>query len=393
MINPNFARLENNYLFAEIAARVKRYKDENPSAEVISLGIGDVTRPLARAVVDALRAAAAELGDENTFRGYGPYEGYGFLREAIAERYARRDTPLYADEVFVSDGAKNDLAAILTLFKSGSRVVIPDPVYPAYLDANVLFGSEVVFVDGVEANGYLPEPPDAAADVAYICSPNNPTGAVYTREGLARWVEWANGCSAVIVFDAAYEGFVRDPSLPRSIFEIEGARQCAVEICSFSKSAGFTGARCGWTAIPRELERDSRSLRELWAKRAAIMYNGCSYVIQRGAAAALSDEGAAQSREAVDYYLANARAITAALGRLSIASTGGENSPYVWFECPAGLSSWQVFDLLLAEAGAVCTPGAGFGKNGEGRCRFSAFGSAENTQRALERITAAFSSL
>ena len=393
MINENFARLENNYLFAEIAARVKRFKEQNPSSGVISLGIGDVTLPLAEAVVAAMREAAAEQGRAESFRGYGPYEGYDFLREAIAVRYERRSTKIAADEVFVSDGAKNDLAAILSLFKAGSRVVIPDPVYPAYLDANVLFGNEVLFVDGTERNGFLPSPPDCAADIAYLCSPNNPTGAVYTREGLKSWVDWANDCGAVIIFDAAYEGFVSDSELPRSIFETEGARECAIEISSFSKSAGFTGTRCGFTVVPRELERDGKSLRALWAKRAAIMYNGCSYVIQRGAAAALSGEGERQSAEAVEYYRANARVIAASLAALGIESTGGVNSPYVWFKCPGGLKSWEVFDILLERAQVVCTPGAGFGKNGEGRCRFSAFGSKENTAAALERVSGVFASL
>ncbi len=392
-MNRNFLKLEGNYLFAEVANRVAAYKKANPEKDVISMGIGDVTQPIVPAVVEAARAACAELGQKETFHGYGPYEGYAFLREPVCAYYARRGVRLDPGEVFIGDGAKNDLGGILDLFGPGNTVLVPDPVYPAYVDVNVLTGNRIVYADGTEANGYLPAPPDFDADLLYLCSPNNPTGAVYTREGLKAWVDYARARGAVILFDAAYESFVGDPALPRSIFEIPGAETCAIELCSLSKTAGFTGVRCGYTVVPRALEREGMKLNELWARRAAVKYNGTSYIIQRAAAAVFTEEGQRQIRENIAYYKNNARVMAAALRSAGVPFIGGENSPYLWFRCPGGMPSWEVFDLLLEEANVVCTPGAGFGKNGEGNCRLTAFGDAGNTGRAMERVAAALAKL
>ena len=389
-MNKNFHNLAGNYLFAEVADRVAAYKKENPGKTVISMGIGDVTQPIVPAVVEAAKRACDELGQKETFRGYGPYEGYAFARAPLCAYYARRGVKLDETEIFIGDGAKNDLGSILDLFGPGNRVIVPDPVYPAYVDVNALLGNEIVYVDGTEANGYLPAPPDADGDIVYLCSPNNPTGAVYTRAGLEAWVDYANARGAVLLFDAAYESFVSDPALPRSIFEIPGAETCAIELCSLSKTAGFTGVRCGYTVVPKALEREGMNLNALWARRAAIKYNGASYIIQRAAAAVFTEEGQRQIRANIAYYKNNAKVMAEALRSVGIAYVGGENSPYLWFRCPPGLGSWEVFDLLLREANVVCTPGAGFGKNGEGNCRLTAFGDAENTKIAMARIAAAF---
>ncbi len=390
ILNTNFSKLANNYLFAEIASRVAAYKEANPNATVISMGIGDVTQPLVPAVIAAIEAAGREMGSAETFRGYGPYEGYAFLRDAISGYYGARGVSVSADEIFICDGAKTDLGAILDLFRPGITAVIPDPVYPAYLDVNTITGNVTRFVDGTAQNGFLPEPPDAPVDVVYLCSPNNPTGAVYTHDGLRAWVDYANRCGAVILFDAAYESFIVDPTLPHSIFEIEGARTCAIELCSLSKTAGFTGTRCGYTVIPKELERDGMLLHNLWARRIAIKYNGTSYVIQRAAEAVFTPAGQRQVREVTQYYLDNAKVMGAALAACGLQYVGGDNSPYLWFRCPDGFGSWDVFDRFLTQANVVCTPGAGFGKNGEGWVRLTAFGSAENTKVAMQRIRDVF---
>lgn len=390
ILNENFKNLTNNYLFAEVASRVAAYKKANPDKSIISMGIGDVTRPLAPAVVQAIKAAGDEMGSSGTFRGYGPYEGYDFLRGAISEYYSERGAVIEPCEIFVSDGAKSDLGAVLDLFRQGITAAIPDPVYPAYLDVSAVTGNTVKYLDGNEANGFLPAPPDYSVDVAYLCSPNNPTGAVYDREGLKAWVDYANACGAVILLDAAYESFVSDTSLPRSIFEIEGARTCAIELCSFSKTAGFTGTRCGYTVIPKELERDGMNLNSMWVRRIAMKYNGTSYIIQRAAAAALSPEGRRQILADIEYYRGNAKLIAETISELGLRYVGGENSPYIWFKCPDALGSWECFDLLLNEANIVCTPGAGFGANGEGWVRLTAFGTSKNTKTAMQRIKALF---
>lgn len=385
MINRNFDSMVKNYLFAEIGSRVAAYKSANPESDVISMGIGDVTLPIVPSVIDAMQKATAEMGDRATFRGYGPYEGYEFLRNALKNYYMGFGVKLEADEIFVSDGAKNDVGSILDLFAEGCTTVIPDPVYPAYIDANVIRGNKIKYVDGNAENGFLPAPPNYDADIIYICSPNNPTGAVYTKDSLKKWVDYANGCGAVIIFDAAYERFISDKTLPRSIYEIEGAKNCAIEFCSFSKTAGFTGVRCGYTVIPSSLVRDGACLRELWLRRAAAKYNGAPYIVQRAAEAVFSKQGALEIDANINYYKNNAALLASALKSAGISYFGGENSPYVWFSCD-GVKSWDMFDLLLNQAKVVCTPGAGFGKNGEGFCRLTAFGTTEKTEQAAKRI-------
>ncbi|MDR0446892.1 MAG: LL-diaminopimelate aminotransferase [Oscillospiraceae bacterium] len=388
-INRNYFNLQDSYLFRTIAQRVNAYKAAHPDAEIIRLGIGDVTRPLAPAIVDAMSNAVREMGDAATFRGYDDGGvGYDFLRDAIAAYYKSRGVTIDADEIIVSDGAKSDVGNILDIFGGGATVVVPDPVYPVYVDTNIMAGSKIIYVNGNEANGFLP-PPDVSenADIVYICSPNNPTGAVFTREALKAWVDWALRVGAVILFDAAYEAFISDASLPRSIYEIDGARRCAIEICSFSKLAGFTGVRCGYTIVPREIvSADGKALFDLWKRRQTTKFNGVSYITQRGAEAALGESGLAQCRENIAYYRENARIIGAALTKLGIRYFGGDNAPYIWLRCPDGLGSWDYFDYLLNEKNIVSTPGEGFGKNGEGFLRLTAFGSRENTEKAAERL-------
>jgi LL-diaminopimelate aminotransferase len=383
--------LQESYLFKTIAQRVGSYKAENPEAEIIRLGIGDVTRPLAPVVVEAMRRAAAEMGDAATFRGYDDGGvGYDFLREAIAGYYAGKGVELEPDEIIVSDGAKSDAGNLLDVFAPDASALIPDPVYPVYVDTNVMAGHAIHYIDGCEQNGFLPSPgdvpPGVEPDIIYLCSPNNPTGAAYNREQLGAWVEWALGRRAVIFFDAAYESFVRDREIPTSIFEIEGARGCAIEICSFSKLAGFTGVRCGYTVVPRSLTADGVKINALWRRRQTTKFNGVSYITQRGAEAALSPKGLAQCMENVTYYLENAKIIADAMSARGIWFTGGLNAPYIWMRCPDGLDSWAYFDKLLRDKNVVGTPGEGFGENGKYFFRLTAFGSRENVVRAMERM-------
>lgn len=386
-LNENYLTLSESYLFSEIAHRVSAHAQAHPQQKLIRMGIGDVTRPLCPCVVSALQSAAAEQGSAATFRGYGPEQGYDFLRERIRAYYAARGVLLEADEIFVSDGAKSDLGNILDLFSRENRVLIPDPVYPVYVDTNRMEGRPIVFADATEENGFLPLPDETLeADLIYLCSPNNPTGAVYDRAQLQQWVDYANARGAVILFDAAYEAFVVDPALPRSIFELPGAETCAIEFCSFSKTAGFTGTRCGYTVVPHALVRQGVQLGRLWLRRQTTKFNGVSYLVQRGAEAALSDEGLRQIQENLSYYRANAAVITGALDTLGIRYTGGKNSPYVWLRCPDGMRSWDFFDLLLQQAGVVGTPGAGFGANGEGHFRLTAFSTREATEEAMQRL-------
>lgn len=383
-LNENFAALGGSYLFGKIAARVRQFAAENPDADVVSLGIGDVTRPLTPAVVCAMHAAVAEMAYEETFRGYGPERGYDFLRRRIAEYYAGRGVSVSPSEIFVGDGAKSDIGNFLDLFGK-SRVLMPDPVYPAYFDVNVMSGNKVAFAGGNRRNGFRPLPPSRGDyDIIYICSPNNPTGAVYTKDELKRWVDYARATGVVIFFDAAYECYVRDASLPRSIFEVEGARQCAVEFCSLSKTAGFTGLRCGYTVVPEELA--GGRIAEMWERRQTTKFNGVSYVVQRAAETVFTPQGLAENAKNNDYYLRNARAMHGMLESAGVWHTGGENSPYIWMQCPRGMTSWEYFDLLLERANVVGTPGAGFGKNGEGYFRLTAFGNDEKTVRAMERL-------
>ena len=385
-INGNFRNIKDNYLFADVAKKTAEFAAKNPKADIIKLGIGDVTRPLAPCVVNAMKKACDEMADVKTFKGYGSYDGYGFLRQAIAAYYKGR-ADISADEIFVSDGAKSDIADILDIFSEKNTVVIPDPVYPVYLDTNVMDGREIKYVECNASNDYLPLPDiSVKADIIYICSPNNPTGAVYTKDALAKWVKYANENDAIILFDAAYEAFITDKNLPRSIYEIDGAKTCAIEIDSFSKMAGFTGVRCGWTVIPKALTRGGSKLYDMWFRRQSTKFNGVSYIVQCGAAAVFTKDGMKQIKETIDYYHGNAKIITEGLDGLGIKYEGGINSPYIWLDCPNGMTSWGFFDYLLANANVVGTPGSGFGKAGEGKFRLTAFGERDRVIEAVERI-------
>lgn len=386
-INAHYQNLQDSYLFFDIAHRVAAFQAANPEAAIIRLGIGDVTRPLCPAVVAAMQKAVGEMGNGNTFHGYGPEQGYDFLRKAVQGYYARRQIELKLEEIFISDGAKSDVGNILDIFSSANTVLVPDPVYPVYVDTNIMAGRRILYMNANADNGFLPLPDESVkADIIYLCSPNNPTGAVYNREQLQAWVDYANRLGAVILFDAAYEAFIGDKSLPRSIFEVPGARTCAIEFCSLSKTAGFTGTRCGYTIIPMELKRDGTVLQKLWLRRQTTKFNGVPYIVQRGAEAVFSPEGSTQISADIAYYKENARIMAQALRELGIWFTGGENSPYIWLKCPHGMDSWSYFDYLLERAHVVGTPGAGFGQNGEGFFRLTAFGNREKTMEAVERI-------
>ena len=386
-INRHYLELQESYLFSTIAKKVSAYTAAHPEKEVIRMGIGDVTLPLCPAVVCAMQRAVAEMGEKATFRGYGPEQGYAFLREAIQSHYAGYGVALSADEIFVSDGAKSDLGNILDIFSLENRVLVPNPVYPVYVDTNLMLGRPVTYLNAGEENAFLPMPDDTVqADLIYLCSPNNPTGAAYTREQLAQWVDYAQKQHALILFDAAYEAFVSDPALPHSIYEIEGAKSCAIEFCSFSKTAGFTGTRCGYTVLPQALQFEGVQLSKLWLRRQTTKFNGVPYIVQRGAEAVFTLEGQQQVMQAIAYYRENARVMAQALRACGVWFTGGENSPYVWMKCPDGMDSWAFFDRLLEEANVVGTPGSGFGENGEGFFRLTAFGDAEKTKEAMARL-------
>lgn len=386
-INSNFLDLKDSYLFSTIAKKIKAYQEQNPSSDIIRLGIGDVTLPLVPAVIDALHKATDEMAQKQSFRGYGPEQGYDFLRDEIKDYYARKGVALDRDEIFISDGAKSDLGNVLDILHPDNKVLIPDPVYPAYVDTNVMAGRKIDTIEGNQANSFKPMPDESyKADIIYICSPNNPTGAVYTHEELKAWVDYANKCKALILFDSAYEAFVGDKSLPRSIFEIDGARACAIEFCSLSKTAGFTGTRCGYTVVPQELQFDGVKLNSLWNRRQCTKFNGVPYVIQRGAQAVFSKDGFEQIMQNIAYYKENALIIHEALEKKGIWHIGGINSPYIWLKCPDGMTSWEYFDHLLTKANVVGTPGAGFGKMGEGYFRLTAFGDRARTAEAVERI-------
>lgn len=390
-INKNYQKLEDSYLFSTIAHKVAEFTKNNPDASVIRLGIGDVTLPLAPAVVKAMNKAVEEMGVKETFRGYGPEQGYGFLKEAIQKYYASRNTHLELDEIFISDGAKSDVGNILDLFDQDNTVLVPNPVYPVYVDTNVMAGRKIVFADANEENDFLPMPDEnIKADIIYICSPNNPTGAVYTKEGLKKWVDYALKNNAIILYDAAYECFIKDKNLPRSIFEIEGAKKCAIEFCSFSKTAGFTGTRCGYTIVPQELVYDGVHINKMWLRRQTTKFNGVPYIVQRGAEAVFSEEGQKQIQENIAYYSENAKIIADTLKAKGIYFTGGTHSPYIWLKCPNNMSSWEFFDYLLEKAQVVGTPGAGFGENGEGFFRLTSFGDRAKTIEAMERFSKLF---
>ena len=384
-MNKHYNELKASYLFVDIAHKVAAYQEAHPEKEIIRLGIGDVTQPLAKCVVQAMRDAAEEMGTKEGFHGYGPEQGYPFLKQAIQGYYAGRGTQLAEDEIFISDGAKSDLGNILDIFGTDNTVLVPDPVYPVYVDTNVMAGRKIVFADANEANGSLPLPDESVqCDIIYICSPNNPTGAAYDRAGLKAWVDYANKQNAVILYDAAYECFIEDETLPRSIYEIEGAKSCAIEFCSFSKMAGFTGTRCGWTVVPTAL-LDGK-LNKMWLRRQTTKFNGVPYIVQKGAAACFTEEGMKQIKETLGYYKQNAKVLAATLDELGIWYTGGKSSPYLWLKCPNGMDSWTFFDYLLENANVVGTPGAGFGKNGDGFFRLTAFGDQARTKEAAERL-------
>lgn len=385
--NLNFNDIPDNYLFAEVADRVAAYTKAHPDKKVLKLGIGDVTLPLAKEVIKALHAAVDEMGSAATFKGYGPYEGYEFLRSAIKDYYAETGVELALNEIFVSDGAKSDLGNILDIFSQDNTVLVPDPVYPVYVDTNAMAGRKVLFASATEQNNFLPMPDySVKADIIYICSPNNPTGAAYSKAQLKEWVDYANKSGAVILYDAAYESFIEEKSAAKSIFSIDGARTCAIEFCSFSKTAGFTGTRCGYTVIPRELEKDGMNANRTWLRRQATKFNGVPYIVQRGAAAVFTPQGRKEIEQNIAYYKNNAKLISDCMDELGIWYTGGKNSPYIWLKCPNGMKSWEFFDYLLNEAQVVGTPGAGFGANGEGYFRLTAFGSCEVTKEAVSRI-------
>ena len=393
-MNQHYNELKASYLFVDINHRVAAFQKAHPDREVIRLGIGDVTRPLAGSVVKAMQDAVAEMGTAAGFHGYGPEQGYDFLREAVQGYYAGHGVQLEADEIFISDGAKSDLANILGLFSEDNTVLVPDPVYPTYVDDNVTDGRKIVYAPTSEANGFLAMPdPAVKADIIYICSPNNPTGAAYNRDQLKQWVDYAKANNAVILYDAAYECFVSEEGLARSIFEVEGARDCAIEICSFSKIAGFTGTRCGYTVVPHQLEREGMNLNKLWLRRQTTKFNGVPYIVQHGAAAVFTKEGMAEIQANLDYYRQNARVIASALNECGVWYCGGPNSPYIWLRCPGNMDSWTFFDWLLENAGVVGTPGVGFGPCGEGYFRLTAFGDAEKTRVAAQRIKDAILSL
>ena len=391
-MNHHYGELKASYLFVDIAHKVAAYQEAHPEKEIIRLGIGDVTQPLAKCVVTAMQDAAAEMGTKEGFHGYGPEQGYPFLKQAIQGYYAGRGTRLDEDEIFISDGAKSDLANVLGLFDVDNTVLVPDPVYPTYVDDNVTDGRRIIYGRTSQENGFLGMPDEnVKADIIYICSPNNPTGAAYTREQLKEWVAYARKNNAVILYDAAYECFITDEHLARSIFEIEGARECAIEICSFSKIAGFTGTRCGYTVVPQALA--GGKLNKMWLRRQTTKFNGVAYVVQRGAEAVFTDEGMKEIQQNLDYYRANAAVIAAALDEAGVWYCGGKNSPYIWLRCPNEMGSWEFFDWLLEHAHVVGTPGEGFGPCGKGYFRLTAFGDAERTKEAAARIKAALATL
>jgi len=406
-INEHYAKLPASYLFPEIGRRVRAYQAAHSDANVIRLGIGDVTEPLAPAIVEAMHAAVEEMGKRETFRGYGPEQGYDFLVEAIRQHdYAARGVDIAADEIFVSDGSKCDSGNVQEIFASAARIAITDPVYPVYVDSNVMAGrtgaagsdgrySGLVYLVGNEANGFQPDPPAETVDIVYLCSPNNPTGTVATRAQLERWVAWAREKEAVILFDAAYEGYISDPALPRSIYEIPGAKECALELRSFSKRAGFTGVRCAFMVVPKAVtgvdpSGKRVSLNALWARRHTTKFNGASYIVQRGAAAAYSTAGLAQTNAQIAFYMENARLLREGLTAAGFTIYGGVHAPYLWIRTTGGATSWQFFDQLLEKAQVVGTPGAGFGPAGEGYFRLSAFNSRANIEEAIARIRKAF---
>ena len=398
-VNHNYLKLPGSYLFSTIGKKVRAYKEENPEKEVISLGIGDVTQPLVPAIIDALHGAVEEMAHAETFHGYAPDLGYEFLRRAIAKNdYQDRGCDIAADEIFVSDGAKSDSGNIQEIFGTDNKVAVCDPVYPVYVDTNVMAGRTgeynrvrenfdgVIYMPCRKENGFLPEFPSEVPDLIYLCFPNNPTGSAITKDELQKWVDYANKNGCVIIYDAAYEAYISEENVPHSIYECEGARTCAIELRSFSKNAGFTGVRLGFTVIPKELVRDGVSLHSLWARRHGTKFNGAPYIVQKAGEAVYSEAGKAQLKDQVGYYMRNAKLIHDELAKAGFSVSGGVNAPYIWLETPDKMTSWEFFDYLLKNANVVGTPGSGFGSHGEGYFRLTAFGTYENTLKAIDRI-------
>lgn len=395
-LNENYLNLKESYLFSEIAKRVNNFTAENPDKNVIRLGIGDVTLPLSKLVIKALHEAVDEMASPETFKGYGPEQGYDFLRNAIKDYYGRNGVEIDTDEIFVSDGAKSDTGNITDLFDIDNTVLVPDPVYPVYVDTNTMNGRNIIYMDANPENNFLAMPdPSVHADIIYLCSPNNPTGAVYNKAQLKEWVDYAKANNAIILFDSAYESFISDETLPRSIFAIEGAKECCIEFCSLSKTAGFTGTRCGYTVVPKTLKFKTANgtemfLNKMWNRRQTTKFNGVPYIVQKAAASVFSVEGMAEAKAMIDTYRVNAKIISDTMDELGVKYFGGINSPYIWFECPFGMNSWDFFDKMLNEIQVVGTPGAGFGKNGDKYFRLTAFNNKENTIAAMERFKTLF---
>lgn len=397
-LNENYQNVKDSYLFAEIARRVKVYEETHPekAADIIRLGIGDVTLPLTKSVIEALHEAVDSQAISETFKGYGPEQGYAFAQEAIADYYTRNGVEVKATDIFISDGAKSDIGNITELFAKDNVVLVPDPVYPVYVDTNTMDGKNIIYMNGTKENDFLPMPDEnVKADIIYLCSPNNPTGACYNKEQLEAWVAYALKNDAVILYDSAYEAFITDPTLPRSIYAIEGAKKCAIEFCSLSKTAGFTGTRFSYTVVPEELVFETSnggtlSLHNMWNRRQCTKFNGTPYIIQYAGAKVFTEEGMKECQENIGYYRENARMIAETLEKKGISFTGGVNSPYIWFECPKGMESWEFFDYLLENAQVVGTPGAGFGENGKNYFRLTSFGKHEKTKEAMERFNSLF---
>ena len=397
-LNENYQNVKDSYLFAEIARRVKVYEETHPekAADIIRLGIGDVTLPLTKSVIEALHEAVDSQAVSETFKGYGPEQGYAFAQEAIADYYARNGVEVKATDIFISDGAKSDTGNITELFAKYNVVLVPDPVYPVYVDTNTMDGKNIIYMNGTKENDFLPMPDEnVKADIIYLCSPNNPTGACYNKEQLEAWVAYALKNDAVILYDSAYEAFITDSTLPRSIYAIEGAKKCAIEFCSLSKTAGFTGTRFSYTVVPEELVFETSnggtlSLHNMWNRRQCTKFNGTPYIIQYAGAKVFTEEGMKECQENIGYYRENARMIAETLEKKGISFTGGVNSPYIWFECPKGMESWEFFDYLLENAQVVGTPGAGFGENGKNYFRLTSFGKHEKTKEAMERFNSLF---
>lgn len=397
-LNENYQNVKDSYLFAEIARRVKVYEETHPekAADIIRLGIGDVTLPLTKSVIEALHEAVDSQAVSETFKGYGPEQGYAFAQEAIADYYARNGVEVKVSDIFISDGAKSDMGNITELFAKDNVVLVPDPVYPVYVDTNTMDGKNIIYMNGTKENDFLPMPDEnVKADIIYLCSPNNPTGACYNKEQLEAWVSYALKNDAVILYDSAYEAFITDPTLPRSIYAIEGAKKCAIEFCSLSKTAGFTGTRFSYTVVPEELvfetsNGETLSLHNMWNRRQCTKFNGTPYIIQYAGAKVFTEEGMKECQENIGYYRENAHMIAETLEKKGISFTGGVNSPYIWFECPKGMESWEFFDYLLENAQIVGTPGEGFGENGKNYFRLTSFGKHEKTKEAMERFNALF---